>query len=39
MTMSGLKREDVHAAILASVVPAATFNLQRLCMIISVSSP
>lgn len=32
MTMSGLKREDVDAAILASVVPAATFNLQRLCI-------
>ncbi|QQP92121.1 type III pantothenate kinase [Skermanella sp. TT6] len=31
MAMKGLKREDVDAAILGSVVPAATFNLQRLC--------
>lgn len=32
MTMSGLRREDIEAAIVASVVPAATFNLQRLCI-------
>src|SRR3954470_6621922 len=31
MTMKGLKREDVDAAILGSVVPAAPFNLLRLC--------
>jgi type III pantothenate kinase len=31
MTMKGLKREDVDAAIQGSVVPAATFNLLRLC--------
>jgi type III pantothenate kinase len=31
MTMKGLSREDVDAAILGSVVPAATFNLLRLC--------
>jgi type III pantothenate kinase len=31
MTLKGLKPVDIHAAIIASVVPGATFNLKRLC--------
>lgn len=31
MAMKGLRPVDVHATILSSVVPAATFNLVRLC--------
>lgn len=31
MAMKGLKAVNIHAAILSSVVPAATFNLVRLC--------
>jgi type III pantothenate kinase len=31
MTMKGLRPEDVDAAIMSSVVPAATFDLMRLC--------
>lgn len=31
MAMKGLRPVDIHAAILSSVVPAATFNLVRLC--------
>lgn len=31
MKLKGLRPVDVHAAIIASVVPGATFNLKRLC--------
>lgn len=32
MALKGLSPSDVHAAILSSVVPAATFDLTRLCV-------
>ena len=31
MALKGLKPVDIHGAIIASVVPGATFNLKRLC--------
>ncbi|PWC55857.1 type III pantothenate kinase [Azospirillum sp. TSO22-1] len=31
MAVKGLKPADIHAAVLSSVVPAATFDLTRLC--------
>jgi len=31
LTIEGLRREDIHAAIIASVVPAMMFNLKTLC--------
>jgi type III pantothenate kinase len=31
LTIEGLKREDIHAAIIASVVPAMVFSLKTLC--------
>ncbi len=31
MAVKGLKPTDIHAAVLSSVVPAATFDLTRLC--------
>lgn len=31
MTIQGLRREDVDAAIVASVVPAMMFSLKTLC--------
>ncbi len=31
MTIKGLKPTDIHAAVMSSVVPAATFDLMRLC--------
>jgi len=31
MALTGLRPIDIHAAVIASVVPGATFNLKRLC--------
>ena len=31
ITHAGLKREDVHAAVIGTVVPAALYHLRRLC--------
>ena len=31
MALKGLKAVDIHGAVIASVVPGATFNLKRLC--------
>lgn len=31
LTLSGLKREQIHAAVIGTVVPAALYHLRRLC--------